>query len=121
MCCPNVGITGCAKCAEKRKRFIRKGFVVAGVVDVTVFVAALAGSANRDDDEYEFDNDYADGDVVDEDFAKEIPYQPWYKVEFKAFKTKEWYTKTETDTGCVLLAADEEADAAELAAAYRRG
>lgn len=67
-----------------------------------------------------------------------------YKVEFKAFKTGEWYTKTETDsiasaysvaecsnwgraymvtdteTGDVILEGDEEDGAAEIASEYRR-
>ena len=67
-----------------------------------------------------------------------------YKVEFKAFKTGNWYIKTETDyvnsahsvalcdnfgrayrvtdtdTGNVLLEGDEKDGAAELAAEYRK-
>ena len=135
----------CEVCQEKRNSFIKKGLTIAGtVVGVAAFIAALANSTNSDDDEYDFDNDYAGDDEPIGEPETTMPHQPRYKVEFKAFKTGDWYTKTETDyvnsahsvalcnnfgrayrvtdtdTGSVLLEADEDDGAAELAAEYRK-
>ncbi len=136
----------CEVCRKKRNSLIKKGVLVAGAVVGTVaVVAALASSKSSDNDVYDFDNDYAgDDDVPIDDSVTAMPHQPRYKVEFRAFKTGDWYTKTETDyvnsahsvalynnygrayrvmdtyTGSVLLEADEEDGAAELAAEYRK-
>ena len=134
----------CEICREKRNSFIKKTLLIIGAVGARI-LALWASSKSGDDDEYIFDNDYADDDEEPiDDFTTTTPHQPRYKVEFKAFKTGDWYTKTETDyvnsahsvalcsnfgrayrvtdtdTGNVLLEADEEDGAAELASKYRK-
>lgn len=134
----------CEVCRENRNSFIKKALAIAGVIGVGL-LALWASSKSGDDTEYDLDYDCTgDDEEPIDDSPTAIPYQPRYKVEFKAFNTGDWYTKTETDyvnsahsvalcnnfgrayrvtdidTGSILLEADEEDGAAELASQYRR-
>ena len=115
---------------------------------LTGSAAALVylSSKESNDNECEYNSDYDDydsGDVRLEGSIIATSYKR-YKVELRAFKTGEWYTKTETDyinsahsvascnnfgracrvtdtnTGDILLELDEEKGAAEVASQYRK-
>jgi hypothetical protein len=66
---------------------------VAAVAGLTVLAAAF--SSDDDNDNYSDDGyiDFDNNSDVDEIALS----NPRYKVEFKALKTGEWYTKTETN------------------------